>query len=78
MQSSKPKVQKESLQFLLNFYSLMEESISVEQIHGKCAAMAYKTLEGLCSSEDADIQELVSCAQLLTKKCISRSKFLLL
>ena len=72
MQSSKSEVQKVSLKFLLNFYSL--KSMSVEQIHGGSASIAQKTLERLYSSDDADIRELVNCAQLLTKKCISESK----
>lgn len=75
MQSSKTSVQKAALRFLLNLYSVSERPPCLEQIHAGKSSLVEATLEKLMSSVDAEIQELANCAQLLTKRDITRSKW---
>lgn len=76
LQSSKAAVQKASLRFLLNLYSYSEKPPSLEKIHRETSPLAQTTSEKIILSEDADIQELVKCAQLLTKGDITESKWM--
>ena len=72
--SSNVEIQEAALKFLLNLYSFSKQPC-LKHIHGENASIVQHTLNTLATSDDSDIQELLTCIQLLLDPNLTASKF---